>query len=113
MRQFKQVRSWEKFVKHTGLLETEEQIKAVVPKALLKRLDKSLASEEPYGWDACSETLTLLNEVCKKNPNLYIATQVENDSGSGVCYENEIRFVNRNVYYLCTKNKDLPIYFND
>lgn len=97
--------NFDTFCEETGVL-SPKQVKKQVSAKLLKSLKPLVSIQDDYmmAWEACGSSLLILKEIINTNPNLYIGTQVDGDNGD-IFYENECAFVNRNVYFLCSKNQ--------
>ena len=68
-------------------------------------LVNSISSHEPLGFMACSSTWNILKDLKEKSKGkLHIASQTDGDDDT-ICYDNEARFVNRQVYYVCRGSK--------
>lgn len=103
--------SFEKFCEFTGLIDDPKVLKKIIKDdSIFQELLKEADNLDYLSWMACHDSLDLLKKVCRLYPQLYIASQVDSDTGRKVIYENCIRIVNRNQYFLCTKGQDLELY---
>lgn len=79
-----------------------------------KQLELLLASEEPLGFSACARVLEILNRVVKKSKGRYhIASQTDGDDADVICYDNSVRYVDRQIYYLCRGSKNSELYASE
>ena len=80
------------FEKVTGLLSLEA-LEAIAPK-----LVRSIGVDDDGGFE--TPYLPRLLKFVTANPTYHIISEVEDDTGNGVVYSNEIRYCNRLKYYI-------------
>jgi hypothetical protein len=103
-------KTYESFCKKTGLIKDPSELKKIkLPVRLKAKLVKSM--DDNGLICAHSESARLLFKVVLANPDLHIITEVDSDDGNSSIMENCVRYVNRNSFFIGTKDKNEELYW--